>query len=58
MKKESRCGIQRVLVILLCFMLVTGSLGTVAFAGESVPAQMDAEEITSALNSQRIPRRR
>ena len=48
MKKESRGGIQRVLVILLCFMLVTGNSGTVAFAGESVPAQMDAEEITSS----------
>ena len=51
MKKENKCGIRRVLVILLCFMLVTSNTGTVAFAGESAPAQTDAEEVISGTES-------
>ena len=51
MKKENKCAIRSILAILLCAMLVTSNMGTVAFAVERSLAQMDAEEAASGPES-------
>ena len=40
--KRNRFGMKQVMAVLLCFILVLGSAGTTAYAGE--PVQEGAEE--------------
>ena len=54
MKKENKCAIRSILAILLCAMLVTSNMGTVAFAVERSLAQMEAEEAASGPESDGI----
>ena len=54
MKKDNKCAIRSILAILLCAMLVTSNMGTVAFAVERSLAQMDAEEAASGPESDGI----
>ena len=44
-KKRNKPGRKRILAVLMCFVLVMGSMGTGAFAGEITAAQMGAEEV-------------